>query len=151
MLNQTAVYALRIMGYIAAQDGRRVSGSEIATEMGIPRNFLSKISHTLSRSELLDATRGVNGGFVLTRKADVISLAEVAENFMNLKDLDRCFLGLEDLHRNCCLHHEWARLMANVRNFLATHTIDQILSHERDCAPISPETSPHTKSEGEPS
>jgi len=147
MLSQTAIYALRIIGYVAAQKGRRVSGSEISTQMKIPRNFLSKISHTLSRSGLLDATRGVNGGFVLARPAASISLADVAALFMNLGDLDRCFLGLDDLDGECCMHQEWALLMAHVRKFLATRTVDQILDHGADCGlSIEPAS---TSSQGE--
>lgn len=140
MLNQTAVYALRIMGYIAAQEGRRVSGDEIAKEMDIPRNFLSKISHTLSRAGLLDATRGVNGGFVLARSGDTIALADVAGLFMKLTDMEKCFLGLDDLHEDCCIHHEWTLLMAHVRKFLATRTIDEILGHADGCSLDTPRT-----------
>lgn len=148
MLSQTATYALRIMGYIAAQKGRRVSGSEISTNMQIPRNFLSKISHSLARSGLLHATRGVSGGFVLARPAGSVTLADVASLFMNLDELDKCFLGLEDLNERCCVHNEWALLMAHVRKFLSTRTIDQILVHGEHCQVAMEDNS--ILSEGEP-
>lgn len=149
MLNQTAVYALRIMGYVAAQNGRRVSGSEIAKEMDIPRNFLSKISHILSRAGLLDATRGVNGGFVLARRGDSIALADVAGLFMKLTDIEKCFLGLEELHEDCCIHHEWSLLMAHVRKFLGTRTVDEIMGHAESCNLEIPQNTVTLKGETE--
>ena len=44
MLNQTAIYAIRAMGFLAAQEeGIPVLSNTIAEEMEIPKNFLLKI------------------------------------------------------------------------------------------------------------
>ncbi|MBT4365515.1 MAG: Rrf2 family transcriptional regulator [Desulfobacterales bacterium] len=62
MLNQTSIYALRAMGFLAAKnDSSPVISSTIAAEMNIPKNFLSKILNRLTQSGLIVATRGKTG------------------------------------------------------------------------------------------
>jgi Iron-dependent Transcriptional regulator len=54
MLSQTAEYALRAVLYLAADaSGQPVRVSEMATELGIPQNYLSKILHLLARGGVL--------------------------------------------------------------------------------------------------
>ena len=50
MLNQTAIYALRAMGFLAAHNtGKPVQSALISQEMDIPHNFLSKILNRFLR------------------------------------------------------------------------------------------------------
>ena len=63
MLNQTAIYAIRAMGFLACQDtDELVLSSLIAKKMDIPHNFLSKILNRLAQAGLTVATRGRRGG-----------------------------------------------------------------------------------------
>lgn len=81
MLSQRAKYALRAMIHLA---GRRattpVSVTEIAGETNIPRAFLEQIVSDLKRRNLLVSTRGKQGGFLLARKPNQISFAEIIRN-----------------------------------------------------------------------
>ena len=78
MLSQRAKYALRAMIHLA---GRRaiapVSVTDIAAETNIPRAFLEQIVSDLKRRNLLVSTRGKQGGFLLARKPNEISFAEI--------------------------------------------------------------------------
>jgi len=73
MLNQTAIYALRAMGFLAAHNtGKPVHSALISQEMNIPHNFLSKILNRLSQAGLTHAVRGRGGGVRLSRPAPEI-------------------------------------------------------------------------------
>ncbi len=71
MLSQTAEYALRTVLYLAARQGDGLFRvSEIAEELGIPQNYLSKTLHILARAGVLHSSRGKHGGFRLAKPAN---------------------------------------------------------------------------------
>ena len=128
MLNQTAIYALRAMGFLAQQkDNEPVLSSTIAKEMEIPRNFLSKILNRLTQAGLIRAIRGRNGGVALNKPAAQIRLYEVVQLFMKIDDFKNCFLGLKRCDGSCGLHIRWQIISEQFDKLLNETTIDQIL------------------------
>ncbi len=128
MLNQTAIYALRAMGFLAQQkDNEPVLSSTIAEEMEIPRNFLSKILNRLTQAGLVHAIRGRNGGVALNKPASQIKLYEVAQLFMKIDDLKNCFLGRKRCDGTCGLHMRWQIISEQFDKLLNETTIDKIL------------------------
>lgn len=77
LFSQTAEYALRAAVHLAAHAGRPQTNQQIAEAMHIPAGYLSKVLQSLSRTGLVRAQRGVGGGFVLDRSADVLSVLDV--------------------------------------------------------------------------
>ncbi len=127
MLSQTAIYALRAMGYIAkAGNDKPALAKTISAEMGIPLNFLSKIANRLTQAGLLKSARGVKGGFTLARPAETITLGEVAGLFMNMDDHKKCFLGMSECDGSCRLHAEWEPYFSKFNELLTNKTIDQL-------------------------
>ena len=128
MLNQTAIYAIRAMGFLAQQDtGKPVLSSTIASEMKIPRNFLSKILNRLAQAGLILATRGRGGGVMLSRPKSDIILYEVVNLFMKTNDYERCLLGLSDCDGSCGLHLRWRIISNQFEKMLNETTVDQVL------------------------
>lgn len=127
MLNQTAIYALRAMGYLASLDpGRPVLSSLIAQEMEIPQNFLSKILNRLTQARLIEAIRGRNGGVKLAQPASDIKLYDVVNLFMTVDDYKKCMLGLNQCDGSCGLHLRWRIISEQFDKILNDTTIDQI-------------------------
>lgn len=127
MLNQTAIYAIRAMGFLAKQNSDRpVLSSTIASEMDIPRNFLSKILNRLTQAGLIESTRGRGGGVALIRPASDIVLNEVVGLFMKVNDFKQCFLGLRACNGGCGLHLRWRIIAEQFEQMLNDTTIDQI-------------------------
>jgi Rrf2 family protein len=78
MLSRRAKYALRAMIFLADHRGAApVSVRDIAQDLKIPRAFLEQIFSELKRANLLVATRGKQGGFLLSRLPKDINLAEI--------------------------------------------------------------------------
>jgi Rrf2 family protein len=79
-LSREADYSLLAMMYIAAQpEGRLAYRREIAAHYNIPSEFLAKVLQKLSRHGLVRSYRGMNGGYVLGREPDQITLTDVIE------------------------------------------------------------------------
>ena len=82
ILSQTAVYALKAVMYLAeVERGVPIRVDQMAKELDVPRNYLSKILHALARTGLLGSTRGPKGGFQLVAKPDELYLSEIVGHF----------------------------------------------------------------------
>ena len=94
MLSQTAEYALRTVLYLAAgEQDTLFRVSEIAEELDVPRNYLSKTLHLLARAGVLTSSRGKHGGFRLTKPPSKLTLAEVVAPFDGPTGARICLLG----------------------------------------------------------
>jgi Rrf2 family transcriptional regulator, iron-sulfur cluster assembly transcription factor len=129
MLSQTGEYALRAMVYMAqAEDeGVRIQADEVAEALQIPRNYLSKILHTLGRQGLLASTRGPGGGFRLAVPPGELRLARIVEIFdpQLLADDKRCLMGRETCSDAdaCPAHHHWKKVSQDVQAFFRRTTL----------------------------
>lgn len=84
-LTRQTNYAVRILMYCAANQGRLSRIPEIAEAYGVSELFLFKILQPLVENGLIETVRGRNGGVKLGKPADKISLFDVVrvteENF----------------------------------------------------------------------
>ncbi len=84
-LTRQTNYAMRILMYCAANDGRLSRIPEIASAYTVSELFLFKILQPLVEAGLVETVRGRNGGVRLGRPAEDISLFDVVrvteENF----------------------------------------------------------------------
>jgi Rrf2 family protein len=127
MLNQTAIYAIRAMGFLAEQkEGLPVLSSTIAEEMEIPKNFLSKILNRLVQAGIIRSIRGRSGGFVLDVDPSEVRVRDVADLFMKLNDFKQCFLGLSRCNGSCGLHIRWKIIVEQFEKLLDETTVDRV-------------------------
>jgi len=120
MLSQTAEYALRTVLYLAARQGDGLFRvSEIAEELGIPQNYLSKTLHVLARAGVLHSSRGKHGGFQLAKPASELSLAEVVAPFNGPSGERICLLGRVACSDSdpCPAHAKWKAVSGQVSTF----------------------------------
>ena len=84
-LTRQTNYAVRMLMYCAANDGKLSRIPEIARAYGVSELFLFKILQPLVEHKLVETVRGRNGGVRLGRAAQDISLFDVVrvteENF----------------------------------------------------------------------
>lgn len=70
-------YALRLLMFAAAKEGRLVTIEETAQVYGISRTHLMKVANLLTRAGYLTAVRGRSGGLILAKKPNKIRLGDV--------------------------------------------------------------------------
>lgn len=75
--NITSDYAVRTVLYLAMNHGRPCSASELEREMGIPSQYLHKATRKLKQEHIIGTARGKDGGYILKKKADEISLYDI--------------------------------------------------------------------------
>ena len=80
-LSRSTHYALAATLEMAATEDEPVSVSRVAERNGIPETALAKIVQQLVRAGIAEGTRGVGGGYRLTRPPSRISLLEVIRVF----------------------------------------------------------------------
>lgn len=132
ILNDTAEYALRAALYVAQHgtSDRPVRVEEVATTLGIPRNYLSKIMHTYVRNGILASTRGPAGGFWLAIAPAKLPLFKLIEPFDPLLPRRTCVLGRPECSdRNPCpAHTRWKGISEDVAGFFRRTTVADLLN-----------------------
>src|SRR3990172_4111605 len=80
LLTSRGDYGILLMASLAKDlDKKPHSLSEIAASCSLPLTFLEQIAFDLKKSQLLTAQRGRHGGYLLTRRPEMISLVEIWE------------------------------------------------------------------------
>jgi len=122
-------YAVRTVLYLAKNGDRRVSVTEIAGAMSIPKSFLAKLLQRLVRNHVLLSSRGVNGGFTLAKKASAISLLDVMEVMQGPAAINVCAIdsGRCNMSAACTVHPVWVDIRREVERKLAKTTIARLI------------------------
>jgi Rrf2 family protein len=129
MLTKTSQYALRAILYLAVQPaGRSVRASDVAQDLGVPANYLSKILHALAREGLLVSERGPGGGFRLARAAREITVADAIEPFETLANGRQCLLGRPECLDTdaCAVHERWKEVSEGMLGFFHETTVAEL-------------------------
>jgi Rrf2 family protein len=139
ILSQTAEYALRAVLHIAEHGvDRPVSVSDMAQALDVPRNYLSKTLHQLSRAGVVTSTYGPGGGFQLSSSPDRLTLEVVVAPFEET-GRRHCLLGRAKCADSnpCTAHEHWKGISERIRTFFATTTIATLLSQGGDVPILS--------------
>jgi Rrf2 family protein len=129
MLTRSAEYAVRALSLLALREGDgSLHSAEIATELGLPPQFLTKILRRLTSTDLVVSQRGRTGGFRLNRSADEIPLLAVVRPFQDGLAGVECLLGRADCTdpESCPLHEPWAEIRRSFHDLLADTTLADV-------------------------
>ena len=76
LLTRASEYAL--LSLDAIRKSKTPKGAEqLAIELSIPKSFLAKILQSLAKQKILESRKGVNGGFILAKPIEEISVSEI--------------------------------------------------------------------------
>ena len=124
-------YALRAMAELAAAGGGDpVKAEAIATRQDIPLKFLLAILGELRRDHLVRSHRGPEGGYVLSRAAKTITLADVMRALEGpLADVHDDSLRLLSYPGPASsLTDVWKAVRSSLRSVLETTTVGDLAS-----------------------
>ncbi|MGR2738753.1 Rrf2 family transcriptional regulator [Billgrantia sp. Q4P2] len=83
-------YALRVLIYLAVKGEERATIHEIAESFGVSRNHLMKVVQDLSHRGYITTIRGKNGGMLLNRSPQEISLGALVRDTEHELGLVEC-------------------------------------------------------------
>jgi Rrf2 family protein len=125
-ISAKADYAVRAAVELAAStDGRPVPAEALARAQQVPHRFLEAILSDLRREGIVASRRGANGGYVLGRPADRVTVADV------VRAVDGPLVFVRDARPSdleysgsaASLLHVWVALRVNVRAVLESVTL----------------------------
>lgn len=93
-------YALRVLVYLALQQGRLATISEIATAYGISENHLMKVVHHLAQHGFVETIRGKGGGLRMAHQPEDIGIGSVIRSTEGKTGLLACVDAKEVI---CCI------------------------------------------------
>jgi Rrf2 family protein len=124
-------YAVRALVQLAADETRMpVKAEHLATTQEIPSKFLLEILRQLKQKRLLVSRRGPDGGYVLARPADEISIADVIRAvegpLATVRDVSPANLSYEG--PTASLPTVWIAVRGSLREVLETVTLEHVRS-----------------------
>jgi Rrf2 family protein len=102
-LTKSARYALYAALEMAADPGRAITVGEVARRYRVPAGALAKVFQQMVRAGLAVGTRGVGGGYRLSRGPSRITLLDVMNAFQPPRPAGRCLLA--ELPEDCAQSH----------------------------------------------
>lgn len=99
-LSKLTDYAVVILAEMAKNDTPQMAASGLSAKTGLPEPTVAKVLKLLARGELIISTRGVNGGYRLSRPPGEINMADVITALEGPVMLTSCVDGTDE----CCSH-----------------------------------------------
>ena len=129
-LTRQTNYAIRILMYCAANDGRLSRVPEIAAAYTVSELFLFKILQPLVEARLIETVRGRNGGVRLAKNAADITLFDVVRVTEESFAMAECFENDAadcPLIDSCALNEALRKALGAFFEVLASYTIHDLV------------------------
>ncbi len=131
-LNTKGRYAVMAMADMARHGGETpISMAEIAERQDISQAYLEQLFVKLRRAGLVTSVRGPGGGYILSRPAKDIAIAEIMKAVGEPLDMTRCpdepGSGCMD-GAHCLTHELWQALGDHILGFLDRVNLDDVIS-----------------------
>ena len=131
LMTRASEYALLSLVVLAKASGP-MDSETLSKELNISKSFLSKILQSLTRQQILQSFKGVNGGFELIKQSSQITILQVmcaveGKNpavFDCSPSQDSC---PSDKAKSCSLWPFLNKLQGKIDNFLDTLTIADLI------------------------
>jgi Rrf2 family iron-responsive transcriptional regulator len=134
-LTRQTNYAIRILMYCAANNGRLSRIPEIAAAYTVSELFLFKILQPLVEAKLVETVRGRNGGVKLGRAAAEITLFDVVRVTEESFAMAECFENDAadcPLIDSCALNAALRKALGAFFEVLESYTIEDLVKERTD-------------------
>lgn len=123
-------YAVVILAGMASADGKLMTASGLSERTALPEPTVAKVLKLLARGGMIESTRGINGGYRLSRQPVDITMASVITALEGPVQLTSC-VGSDDeccSHSgNCSMKGKWNPVNAAMQKALEDVSLAQML------------------------
>ncbi|MDY0030019.1 MAG: SUF system Fe-S cluster assembly regulator [Pseudobdellovibrionaceae bacterium] len=130
-LSKLSDYAIVVLSQLAAEHGALLTASELSAKTTIPEPTVAKVLKLLSKSDIINSSRGVRGGYNMTRAPKEITVAELIEALEGPILITSCADHQVESDCNiaeiCPMHGKWARVNMVVKDALGTLVLSDLL------------------------
>ena len=134
-LKNSTDYAIRIVCYLAAQE-RMVSTSELSRKLNVSANYVPKIAKKLKNAKIVTACEGINGGYMLAKQPENISLMDIISCVEETMAINRCLeedrFCSRNLEDTCKIHKILLSLQNTYNNKLESVKVSDVIRPGED-------------------
>lgn len=131
MLSKSCVYALRAIVYVGhnGSENHKIGIKEIGEELELPFHFLSKILQRLVKHQIIQSTKGPNGGFYISDEAKQVNILRIIDLIDGLSFFEKCGLGLKQCAEThpCPLHNDFKIFRDGLYQLFVKKTIADLI------------------------
>jgi Rrf2 family protein len=128
-------YGIRALFDLAQHYGQgMIQSDDIATRQGIPVNYLNQMLITLRKAGLIESQRGPQGGHILAREPEQITLLEALvalEGALILHDTTREDLSPAQPEDGEFINEVWDELRTTIETTLHSITLEDLCQRKR--------------------
>jgi FeS assembly SUF system regulator len=123
-------YGIVLLSHIARMpECKTRSVRDMAAETHLPLPTVSKLLKALTRNGLLISQRGVKGGYILARKPEEITVAQIISALDGPIAITDCSAdpgGRCELERMCTVRNNWQRINVAIKDTLESLTLAEM-------------------------
>lgn len=129
-LSTRARYALRMLIdiHLHSSEGHPVQLGKVAKRTQLSRGYLEQLMLSMKNASLLRGVSGRNGGYLLTRPAKEITIAEIVEAAIGPIGIVDCIADPENCMRSefCNCHLLWSLVSWQIKATLNAFTLEDL-------------------------
>ena len=131
-LSSKSRYAVMALVDLARFDNMNpVSLRDISLRQGISLDYLEQIFSKLRKKEIVQSVRGIQGGYILKRKAKEIKLTNifdaVDEKVKTVQCKKESKKGCNGRLTKCVTHNLWDELENHINNFFEKKSLEDLI------------------------
>jgi Rrf2 family protein len=130
IFSRSSQYAIQALVLLASEPaGSHVLCRTLATRLGLPLPYLSKLMQEFSRRGIVGSVRGRQGGYTMLRSADQVSLLEVMTVIGGERATTECFLGFKECSDDtaCAMHCVWRPVKEKLFRLLREQNLGKLV------------------------
>jgi Rrf2 family protein len=134
IFSKSCEYALQAVLFLSVQEkGKFFSAFDISKQLGVPKEFVSKIMQKLSNYGIISSRKGKNGGFYFSRNPEELRLIDIVIAIDGLEIFHNCVLGFPGCGTQtpCPVHNKWGKLRDETYAMLSQETIKDLIDATR--------------------
>jgi Rrf2 family protein len=127
-------YGLRVMVELARRKAKGpVSMTEIARCQGVSRKYMHSLLAKLGDAGLVHSVRGAKGGFILARRPNRISAAEIVRVLEGPLEVVPCVAHQRDCRRSsgCAAQDLWRDVSRAMEKELSSVSLEKLASRQK--------------------
>jgi FeS assembly SUF system regulator len=132
-ISKLADYGCLVMGLMAREPAGVHSASSLAATLGLGVPTVSKVLKALARSDLVTGVRGLHGGYMLARRPELITVADIVDALEGKRfALTECGAGLGrcSIEKSCHTRHGWRTIGETIRRALEEASLASLVRPE---------------------
>ncbi|OFI05413.1 HTH-type transcriptional regulator CymR [Clostridium acetireducens DSM 10703] len=122
-------YGVRAMADLAIHYSKEpVSIKSISERQNISEYYLEQIFSILRKSNLIKSIRGAQGGYILSKKPEEITIFEILEVLEGPLEISNCMKDEECMNLNNCLTRSlWIKIKKSIDEVVKSTTLKDLI------------------------